>query len=76
MKQTKTELTQKEKEVYNYIVSFKIVNGFAPTITEISKGLYTSRTYVRECLEKLQEKEVLKYVPSKARTIVVQKMII
>lgn len=72
----KEQLTQREKDVYNYIVSFKIVNGFSPTITEISKGLYTSRSFVRECLESMQDKEILKYIPSKARTIVVQKMIV
>ena len=45
-------LTLREREILNYIIDFKTVNGFAPTISEISVGLITSRSFVRSALYK------------------------
>ena len=43
-------LTLREREILNYIIDFKTVNGFAPTISEIACGLITSRSFVRSAL--------------------------
>jgi len=67
------KLTNKQVEVYNYICNFKTVNGYAPTIDEIAKGLYTSRSYARECVLSLQDFEYITYNPNKRRSIVVIK---
>lgn len=67
----KDELTRREHDIYDYIVSFKTINGFAPTITEISIGLYTSRSFVREVLYRLQDLGYIRYDDSKRRSIVV-----
>lgn len=76
MKQIKrSDLTRREKEIYDYILSFKLVNGYAPTISEIAKNLYTSRSFVHEVIERLEEYQLLKYHPRKPRTIVIQKII-
>lgn len=64
-------LTLRESEILNYIIDFKTVNGFAPTISEIAGGLITSRSFVRSALYNLQDKGFIRYNPNKRRTIVV-----
>lgn len=71
----KNGLTKREKDIYNYIVAFKLINGFSPTISEIADELITSRSFVRQALYKLEEKGIINY-RNKARTIVVKKMIV
>lgn len=67
-------LTLRERDIYNYIVQFKTINGFSPTISEISSGLITSRTFVRQALYKLEDKGFLKYNDHKMRSIIITKM--
>ena len=64
-------LTLREREILNYIIDFKTVNGFAPTISEISAGLITSRSFVRSALYNLQDKGFIRYNQDKRRSIVV-----
>ena len=64
-------LTLREREILNYIIDFKTVNGFAPTISEIACGLITSRSFVRSALYRLEEKGFIRYKPEKMRSIVV-----
>ena len=66
-------MTDKEREIYNYIKFFKIANGYAPTIQEMASGCYTSRTSVRRCLYGLCDKGYIKYNSHKVRSIVVMK---
>ena len=68
-------LTVRERDIYNYIVSFKTINGFSPTISEIADGLITSRTFVRQALYKLEQKGFIRYNDEKRRTIVVTRIL-
>ena len=64
-------LTIREREILNYIIDFKTVNGFAPTISEIANTLITSRSFVRSALYRLEDKGFIRYKPEKMRSIVV-----
>lgn len=64
-------LTIREREILNYIIDFKMVNGFAPTISEIASTLITSRSFVRSALYRLEDKGFIRYKPEKMRSIVV-----
>ena len=67
-------MTAKEIDVYNYIVFFKTVNGYSPTVREIAGGVNTkSISHIYSCLEHLADKGLLKYNPRKPRTIVLLK---
>lgn len=70
-----SELTKKEKEVLEYIIEFKRTNGFSPTQSEIAKACYTSRSYVRTVIDRLQDKGYVRVGTHKARTIVVKKFL-
>lgn len=65
-------MTEKEKEVLDYIVNFKQVNGYSPSILEIAKGVNTKSTpHIREMLADLREKGFITYKDNKSRTICV-----
>lgn len=66
-------MTKKDYEVYNYIKFYKSINGFSPSFQEIAKALYTSRAYVRTCVERLASEGYLKYDKLKHRSIIVLK---
>lgn len=67
-------MTPKEKDVFNYIIEFKKINSFSPTIREIADGVNTkSTTHVKEILERLRERGYIKFIDKKPRTIVVLK---
>ena len=68
-------LTLRQRDIYNYIVQFKTINGFAPTISEIAEALYTSRTFVRQSLYILSDKKYIRYDGTKRRSIVVLKLL-
>ena len=68
-------LTTRERDIYNFIVQFKTINGFSPTISEIADGIITSRTFVRQALYKLEDKGIIRYNEHKVRSIVVTKML-
>ena len=66
-------MTVKEKEVLQYIVLFKTVNHYPPTIREIADGIHTaSLPSVKEILERLREQGIITYHDKKPRTIVVK----
>ena len=67
----KDGLTIREREIYEYIIKFKTINGFAPTISEIAQALYTSRTFVRSAIYNLDSKGFVKYNNEKRRSIIV-----
>ena len=69
------ELTKREMEIYDYIVKFKTVNGFSPTITEMSKVFYCNRNNIRIIIYRLVDKGYITYNPEKMRSIVVTKML-
>ena len=68
-------MTFKEREIYNFIVNFKKINGYSPSVYEIAKGCYTSRCWVSEVMGKLQNKGYIKFDNKKRRNIVVTKFL-
>ena len=67
-------MRERQKDVLEFIIKFKQVNGYSPTIREIAKGINTkSIKHVQTMLEELQELGYIKYVHGKQRTIVVLK---
>lgn len=69
------DLTQKQKEVLEYITRFKEVNQYSPSIREIAQGTYTGSTPVHTIIEELKSKGYIDYKPKQSRTIVVKKFI-
>lgn len=66
-------MTVREREVFDYIVSFKTVNQYSPTIREIADGIHTaSLTSVKEILERLRERNIISFHDKKPRTIVIK----
>ena len=43
------------ESIYKFIVGYQKERGYAPTLTEISKGVYLSRSGVYRHLEKLEQ---------------------
>lgn len=72
----KDGLTIRQRDIYDYIVQFKITNGYSPTMREISAGVLTSRSFVRESVHILCDKHILSYDPTKFRSIVVTKFLL
>lgn len=69
-------MTVREKEVLQYIIKFKLVNGYAPTISEIMEGVNTnSRNFIDLCLCHLEREGYITMKPKSPRTIVVKKFI-
>ena len=67
-------MRERQKDVLEFIIKFKQVNGYSPTIREIAKGINThSLNHVQTMLAELQELGYIKYVHGKQRTIVVLK---
>lgn len=66
-------MTWKQQEILNFIDTYYQENGMYPTITEIAEALYTSRSWVRECIYRLCDKGYLFYNDKKRRSIVLNK---
>lgn len=68
-------LTDREKDILKYIIRFKEVNGYSPTVREIARGTYSSVARVHDTLERLQELGYLQFKSKSPRTINVLKFI-
>lgn len=69
-------MTEKEKEVLKYIIEFKTVNSYAPTVREIANGVNSkSLSHIHNILEILKEKKFITFVPGKHRSINVIKFL-
>lgn len=55
--------------IYQFIVSYKSENGYPPTLTEISEGVYMSRSGVYRHLESLEQQGRIWRDEKKARGI-------
>lgn len=64
-------LTNKQKEVYDFICFFRKKNGIPPTIREIADGTYTSDAYVSTCLGALEDNGYIRRDKGKRRNIVI-----
>lgn len=69
-------ITEREKDLLNYVIRFKEVNGYSPTIREIAKGINTnSLNHVKDMMYDLQDKGYLTFKPNSPRTIRILKFI-
>lgn len=65
-----SDLTKKQKEVLQYIIRFKEVNQYPPTIREIQQGVYNgSFQTISDILVELREKGYITYKDKCPRTI-------
>lgn len=71
MKRDKYGLTEREREIYNYIVQFKKTNGFSPSWNEIKDGCCVAKLTVQKTLYKLHDLGYIRYNEKKQRAIVV-----
>ena len=70
------KITEKEKEILKYIIQFKSVNGYSPSVREIAQGVNTkSLNHVYSALEDLMVKEYITFKEKKTRTINVLKFL-
>lgn len=70
------KITEKEKEILKYIIQFKSVNGYSPSVREIAQGVNTkSLNHVYSALEDLKVKEYITFKEKKTRTINVLKFL-
>ena len=64
----------RQKDVLEFIIKFKQVNGYAPTFKEIARGINTKSIYhVQTLIEELADMGYIRYQHGKQRTIVVLK---
>ena len=69
-------MTPREHDLYTYIVQFKQVNGYAPTVREMCTGINTnSLHHVSVMLEHLEDEGFIKCHKNKPRAIRVLKFI-
>lgn len=65
-------MTDREKDIFEFIISFIGKYGYSPSIREITKGVYLASTYsVQRHLVNLSDKGFLKHTPKTPRSIVV-----
>lgn len=66
----KDELTPRERDTLDYIIEFKKVNGYSPTLLEIMYGINThSKTHVLQMLNSLKDKGYITFKEKSSRTI-------
>jgi repressor LexA len=65
-------VTNREKEIYSYILSFIKENGYSPTIREICKGLYITVKTAHTHVMNLKNKGIINHTEKVARSIVVR----
>ena len=66
-------LTQKQANIYNAIMKYKIENGYPPTLNELGETLNKSVGAVRHGLRILKRKKFIEAQDYKSRTIKVIK---
>lgn len=69
-------MTEREKEMLIYIMRFKQINGYSPTVSEMCRGLNTrSRTHVNNMMNSLKDQGYIKFMKNKPRTICIIKFL-
>lgn len=67
------KLTDREFEVYMYIISYREKNGFSPSMRDICKGVYlASPRSASYYIQRLLEKGYINYTPRVPRSIVIK----
>jgi len=67
------ELTEREKEVLDFIVEYRKEKGYSPSMREIAQGCYIgSLNGVSYFVNQLVIKKAIEYVPRQARSITIK----
>lgn len=67
-------LTQREYEVYTYIIKYREEQGFSPSLRDICKGCYLASTNSASYyIDQLVKKGMISYVPKVSRSIIIVK---
>ncbi len=67
-------MNDRELEIYTFINSYTNQHGYAPTVREISKGVYlSSNNAICKHLDNLSQKGYLRHTPKTPRSIVILK---
>ena len=64
------QFTERDKEVLLYIQQYQYEKGYSPSVREIGKGLYMSRTSAQRRLCRLVELGYIRMSPKIPRSIV------
>lgn len=66
------ELTERQREIYLFILHYHEMKGYSPSIRDICKGVYLSQPSVMRHIDNLNKKGYIDYTPKVARSIVVK----
>lgn len=65
------EFTDRDNEVLQYIKDFQKENGYSPSMREMARGLYISKTTAQRRLYRLLEMGYISMIPRTPRSIVI-----
>ena len=65
------KLTERQKEVFNFIREYHTLHGYSPSLREIAIGCYCSKPVAQKHLIALIDKGFVTYTPKTARSIVI-----
>jgi len=65
------EFTERDQEVLDYIKSFQEKQGYSPSMREIARDLYISKTTAQRRLYRLLEMGCISMIPRTPRSIVI-----
>lgn len=68
-------LTERQKETFNFICEYISTHCYSPSLREIAKGIYASKPIAQKHLTALIDKGYLTNTPHTARSIVILKVI-
>ena len=66
------QYTERDNEIIDFIFQYQQLYGYSPTVREIGKNLYMSKTAVQRHLYKLVELGYLNMTPKTPRSIVLK----
>lgn len=64
-------MTERQQEIYKYIIDYQSQWGFSPSIRDIGNALYISHTNVKRHLDNLERDGYIKRTPKIPRSIIV-----
>ena len=67
------KFTDRDREILDFIIAFREKKGFSPTIREISRNCYLSKSATIYHIEKLCELGKISLTPNTARSIILKK---
>ncbi len=68
-----TSLTQKQLEIFAFIISFSKENGYSPSIREVGAFFHISPPSVLDHLRALEKKGFIRRLPFKSRCLEILK---